>query len=382
MEVNKDIEVIDQVEFFKNYLSLLEAEGYTPETFRNGKELEHFMYSKEAEDFLLTVVQREYKPSFNVDVPDLGVVNISVNDPFDACLPKVWKSLNFMQKLNTLKIFFDYFCNRENLFKEKKPTFRFSLSEEGIAFLGYTKSKNKLRQECNICLRNLYESTPLDLTEIIPHELCHAKQQSAIIKNYYDSGNSLDYLNEYYKNLITPGSEEFRKILKNLDCEAEIFIKFKDKLNLSYEEFCEFKKLLKSKNRKLERILKTMYQNHPLEEAAFNKGDSMKEKVYRYLKEKYPLEQLPKYISNAETFRKKQKKAGFDFSKEDLSKLGKINIMISCTNSGIVMLNCIKFILDTYKNNKVPEKFPEGYTEAFANAKNQFEKILNSRTFE
>lgn len=349
----------------------------------------------DADNFIKSIYNVGDKDSFEVDLKDDLFVNgkniekvvVSNLDPFDAFVPQVWNSMTISQKLNTISMTFEYYCNRVTYTKNHKPKLMFMIAPFSKATKGFYAPKQDILYISFYHILN-NKLAYLDIVSTIAHELTH-KRQYHEIDQLKKHGVKYEEMNDYYKSLYFFRSEKFMNKLNNiifnwfsLDTNPEEYIK---RGIFSSEQVEMLKNIRTSREiyNEWTLLLNFIYSNHPIEVGAQN---SEKKHYYQILNqrlEKYNLQypfnskSTASAVNGAYLFQR-----GYLIDDEDINNLEKLNVILSNTDDEKLIMEGLKYLLDVMIEKEVTKKVDfVNYNEFIDNLikKEQAEKQIENQ---
>lgn len=301
----------------------LEADAFIKSLFKVG-EVDSFDVSVKIRD----TTDNKLKPQ---------ILKITKSNFYQGFYAPIWNNLNLSEKLNVALWTFN-FCKKRLGIVNKSILF-FPYDEDGWKDGGYSAFNDS---KIFINIKSVLDSgNALWISNIIAHELTHAKQDKAKLKLEKIKGERLKELDDYnMSSHITITTIATYKILKKLEnytkkVYKDRFDKIKD--NNEWDSFCFYN-----------------YLSHPGEVGAYNYGARFSKTIAienskffpECREEKLSRQIIDEYIqSNCAA--NWEKRHGYKMSPEDRANLGKIHNLLELEMKHLALLRIKEYNLKT-----------------------------------
>lgn len=294
-----------------------------------------------------------------IDGEPTSKVEISPNHPFYACVPRVWKTMTDVQKIQCVRMMFNYLYNQISPRLLSKPQLIFIDTDPKNKRLGaYTDKSNLLYVSLH---RVLTSRHALDVLGALMHELTHA-EQAYDIKNMYDylASHNYDFLHltTYQKHLCFPDSGIIRRSINNL---YDKIVNGGEQIHILSEEDANlWLKLEKENNREWAKLKDLPYICNQNELSAENNNKKILQKVLNaYCKESCVFS--PEMPTLLDVELSTLKDYGYDISADQVENFAQIGYLAHMTRDLGLIYGTVKYLLDIYKEKKVTRPFAENY---------------------
>lgn len=293
-------------------------------------------------------------------------VKISSEQPFVACIPQVWQTMNLKRRLKAVTMAFNYYVDLMIKNKSQKPEihfipeFDFSADVLGLSYVP--------KKYIYISLEKIYSSKSCaKIFATIVHELVHFKQENQRQQIYkWLKNNDYDFskLTSYQKHLLFKRTGHILTSIANCynnRCD-ELYDKMLKTSSITPENIKLWLELEEKKDVKWQMLKELTYSLNDIERAAQNKET----REYNQLQNKYG--NNSNKTTRAKSLGKfelsKIRKLGFDIDDESAQHLANIGYFTNIIEmNDEVCFEIINYLLEVYKAKKVMKPFVGNYDE-------------------